>query len=167
MICISMFVCSISVWAFRSLLKSICIYQLRYDTLFIKQVLRGVVGVQRANCNYGRTDGRMDARTEKKSVASCLKIDWPAKKQRLKFNSMRYKARKDKSNSINQLLLIESYFFACRIKYLSSHSLVQGVHEKLCFFHNPLHSIPRLHIAARDSQSNESVQSLLLAGNIL
>ena len=35
------------------------IYRLRYDTLFIKQVLRGVVGVQRANCNYGRTDSNL------------------------------------------------------------------------------------------------------------
>ena len=46
---------------------------------------------------------------------------------------------------------------------------IQGVQEKLCFF--TIHCNPSLaYIAVRDfqsSQRNESVQSLLLAGNFL
>ena len=41
-----------------------------------------------------------------------------------------------------------------------------GCSGKIVFFHNPLQPILRLHIAARDFRSNESVQSLLLAGHI-
>ena len=37
---------------------------------------------------------------------------------------------------------------------------VQGVQEKLCFFHNSLQPLPRLH-------RNGSVQSLLWAGHFL
>ena len=44
--------------------------------------------------------------------------------------------------------------------------IIQGVQEKLCFFHNSLQPLP--HINVRDLQSyqrNASVQSLLLPGN--
>ena len=47
---------------------------------------------------------------------------------------------------------------------------VQGVQEKLCFFHNSLPPLPRRYIAVRDlqcSQRKASVQSLLLAGSFL
>ena len=42
------------------------------------------------------------------------------------------------------------------------------VFSKKCFFHNPLQPISRVYIAARDFrsyQSNESIESLLLAGH--